>query len=379
MGAHSGQPTMAAPGTSDFKDGDWICARCGDHQFARNPGCRRCGAARPTAVPSAEAVPPVPPIPMPVQQMSPQNAWANYGGALAPALPRHAPSYKPKYPSDPNVKLRRAVMNDDREAFLQALNCGGSDEGRDGAGKCVLHYAARGGQLWFLHQCLERGFDPNAKDLYGTTVVDEAEYWSMKYSSNEERQQCLQCRNLLAVYGGRRGDSVDMRRHRVKLENLLGRDGRDRFWLPWHEDLSIIARRWEAMRNDPNVQVSNSWSLEREVKPLLELPPVTGDPFDPLSSDSDATAGTAPAQTATAPAVTPGARSTAAAEVPQATPNGALDYGNYYSTWADPAVFQRVSAELRDRHLAWQAKKQPWSGDYAPITPLDPNNHVYKF
>ena len=24
-------------------------------------------------------------------------------------------------------------------------------------------------------------------------------------------------------------------------------------------------RRWEAMRNDPNVQVSNSWSLEREV------------------------------------------------------------------------------------------------------------------
>ncbi|CAK9039636.1 unnamed protein product [Durusdinium trenchii] len=136
----------------------------------------------------------------------------------------------------------------------------------------------------------------------------------MKYSSNEERQQCLQCRNLLAVYGGRRGDSVDMRRHRVKLENLLGRDGRDRFWLPWHEDLSIIARRWEAMRNDPNVQVSNSWSLEREVKPLLELPPVTGDPFDPLSSDSDATAGTAPAQTATAPAVTPGARSTAAAE-----------------------------------------------------------------
>ena len=39
------------------------------------------------------------------------------------------------------------VMNDDREAFLQALNCGGSDEGRDGAGKCVLHYAARGGQF----------------------------------------------------------------------------------------------------------------------------------------------------------------------------------------------------------------------------------------
>lgn len=33
--------------TEDFKEGDWICAECGDHQFARNAVCRRCHAARP--------------------------------------------------------------------------------------------------------------------------------------------------------------------------------------------------------------------------------------------------------------------------------------------------------------------------------------------
>lgn len=26
--------------------GDWICSSCGDHQFARNSGCRSCGAAK---------------------------------------------------------------------------------------------------------------------------------------------------------------------------------------------------------------------------------------------------------------------------------------------------------------------------------------------
>eukprot|EP00416_Gambierdiscus_australes_P024821 CAMPEP_0171071298 /NCGR_PEP_ID=MMETSP0766_2-20121228/10247_1 /TAXON_ID=439317 /ORGANISM="Gambierdiscus australes, Strain CAWD 149" /LENGTH=363 /DNA_ID=CAMNT_0011527833 /DNA_START=122 /DNA_END=1209 /DNA_ORIENTATION=+ len=32
---------------SNFKDGDWHCAACGDHQFARNSQCRRCGAPKP--------------------------------------------------------------------------------------------------------------------------------------------------------------------------------------------------------------------------------------------------------------------------------------------------------------------------------------------
>ncbi|CAK9081343.1 unnamed protein product [Durusdinium trenchii] len=57
--AAGGQPA-AAPVASDFKEGDWICVDCGDHQFARNTSCRRCGAARPgtAAVPSGHVVPP---------------------------------------------------------------------------------------------------------------------------------------------------------------------------------------------------------------------------------------------------------------------------------------------------------------------------------
>merc|ERR1719378_1316855 len=27
--------------------GDWVCPSCGDHQFARNTSCRKCGAAKP--------------------------------------------------------------------------------------------------------------------------------------------------------------------------------------------------------------------------------------------------------------------------------------------------------------------------------------------
>merc|ERR1740117_1675190 len=29
------------------KPGDWSCPGCGDHQFARNPECRKCGTAKP--------------------------------------------------------------------------------------------------------------------------------------------------------------------------------------------------------------------------------------------------------------------------------------------------------------------------------------------
>jgi len=41
-------PALAAP--VDGKPGDWICTQCGDHQFARNQTCRRCGAAAPSKV-----------------------------------------------------------------------------------------------------------------------------------------------------------------------------------------------------------------------------------------------------------------------------------------------------------------------------------------
>lgn len=33
-------------GNGGMKPGDWMCGSCGDHQFARNSECRKCGAAR---------------------------------------------------------------------------------------------------------------------------------------------------------------------------------------------------------------------------------------------------------------------------------------------------------------------------------------------
>merc|ERR1711862_461372 len=29
-----------------FTAGDWNCSKCGDHQFARNMSCRKCGAPK---------------------------------------------------------------------------------------------------------------------------------------------------------------------------------------------------------------------------------------------------------------------------------------------------------------------------------------------
>merc|ERR1712187_198071 len=31
----------------NFKQGDWTCPACGDHQFGRNESCRKCGKAKP--------------------------------------------------------------------------------------------------------------------------------------------------------------------------------------------------------------------------------------------------------------------------------------------------------------------------------------------
>jgi len=34
-------------GGGDMRPGDWACPNCGDHVFARNSSCRRCGTPRP--------------------------------------------------------------------------------------------------------------------------------------------------------------------------------------------------------------------------------------------------------------------------------------------------------------------------------------------
>jgi len=57
-------------GQVDLPPGDWICANCGDHQFARNETCRKCHSPKPeSAKQAAFAVP---------------NAWGGdaWGGAM---------------------------------------------------------------------------------------------------------------------------------------------------------------------------------------------------------------------------------------------------------------------------------------------------------
>lgn len=38
---------MGGGGAGNMKPGDWLCSQCGDHQYARNPACRKCGAPKP--------------------------------------------------------------------------------------------------------------------------------------------------------------------------------------------------------------------------------------------------------------------------------------------------------------------------------------------
>lgn len=47
-------------GSAPMMEGDWICGSCGDHQFARNLACRKCGAPREEGQEPESAVIPVP-------------------------------------------------------------------------------------------------------------------------------------------------------------------------------------------------------------------------------------------------------------------------------------------------------------------------------
>merc|ERR1719453_1682996 len=48
MGMMNQQGMGMKGGAKDgMQPGDWLCPACGDHQFARNTQCRKCGAAKP--------------------------------------------------------------------------------------------------------------------------------------------------------------------------------------------------------------------------------------------------------------------------------------------------------------------------------------------
>lgn len=81
-----GPPGMPA----DFKNGDWICPNCGDHQFASRTQCRKCGTPKPEGGPFDN--PPFPPAPWPPagnpmgmenygnRWGPPRNGFGGYGG-----------------------------------------------------------------------------------------------------------------------------------------------------------------------------------------------------------------------------------------------------------------------------------------------------------
>ena len=50
---HGGGKGKTGGGTA-MKIGDWMCSKCGDHQFARNEKCRQCGAPKPHATAGGE-------------------------------------------------------------------------------------------------------------------------------------------------------------------------------------------------------------------------------------------------------------------------------------------------------------------------------------
>eukprot|EP00434_Breviolum_minutum_P001210 symbB.v1.2.001058.t2/scaffold33.1/size517934/10 len=61
-----GKGHARSPHGSDLRPGDWICPKCHDHVFARNEHCRRCGQSRPTgadlaAMAAAGTLPPANP------------------------------------------------------------------------------------------------------------------------------------------------------------------------------------------------------------------------------------------------------------------------------------------------------------------------------
>merc|ERR1719336_1415686 len=53
MGGGGG--AMMAAMSPNAKPGDWMCPGCGDHQFARNAQCRKCGHAKPEGTEAAAA------------------------------------------------------------------------------------------------------------------------------------------------------------------------------------------------------------------------------------------------------------------------------------------------------------------------------------
>merc|ERR1711957_1084538 len=51
LGKRSATTMMGNAGMSgNMRPGDWVCKSCGDHQFAKNQNCRKCNAPKPNGM-----------------------------------------------------------------------------------------------------------------------------------------------------------------------------------------------------------------------------------------------------------------------------------------------------------------------------------------
>ncbi|CAE7190230.1 unnamed protein product [Symbiodinium microadriaticum] len=138
--------------------------------------------------------------------------------------------------------LRTACQNCDIQALRVALSRS-AGLNPDKSGKTALHYAARAGFRVGVDELLKCGFDANIGDSHGGRPVDDAELGAVMASTEKLRQACLECRDSLVRYNGRRcdlqaRDDADSFLHRRQSleERVRTRDGPNAH-VPWRDDL----------------------------------------------------------------------------------------------------------------------------------------------
>eukprot|EP00434_Breviolum_minutum_P025099 symbB.v1.2.022172.t1/scaffold1956.1/size94972/3 len=245
--AHETSRCPAASSSEAFKPVTAHDSLTGTPGYETSPGMFR--QADPTPLPRAFHDPPAP-APAPYVQSPGFYPEAVYSmvAPVTPGVPMDVTPYtpqilRPRYPHDPHTKLRRAVQRNDRETLIQALHEGGGAKPCK-AGKTAMHYAADAGNVEFMSILLQSGLNPQATSNAGHTLVDEAEYWVVKASLNGNREMmenCRQCRNIVAVFGGRRGYHKDVVSQRLALERSCHAQGRGEKF-PWEDDLDYIAK-----------------------------------------------------------------------------------------------------------------------------------------
>ena len=144
-----------------------------------------------------------------------------------------------------DLALRKACQNADLFAMRFAL-ARGAGMCADKSGKTALHYATRVGFYEGVRELLVQGFDPNIIDCHGGRPVDEAETWSAKASNAAQRKACLDCRDCLVSFHGRRCDPHErddtatfLHRRRSLQDMVRNRDGQHAH-IPWEDDLDRL-------------------------------------------------------------------------------------------------------------------------------------------